>query len=185
MIHNIFVGKSGEEFLGTLDFGLFDGLQVQALHCSFCLGDKENMLHLPLVKCNCPIRGIIAHWSGDGEAFGQFCIDADFIGNIHAFSHTPLYTLAVLGVAIGEEIILHVLLSMIRSGKIAVFLCCEYAAVIFPFCAVVGNILHNHGGLFLIDEPDGLGDELLRVVLQHGKDVGTNTGQDFSRGTSG
>ena len=79
---------------------------------------------------------------------------------------------------------LHILLGMVGTGKIAGLLGGENGAVGHALRAVVGDLFHDHRGFFLVDEPDRLGDEFLRIVLQHSEDLGAKPCHDAGSGAA-
>ena len=63
------IGQFCEELLCTVNLGLLDWPQVQTLHRAFGFRHKVDVLHLALMKHDCPIRGIVSHRSRNKEAF--------------------------------------------------------------------------------------------------------------------
>ena len=73
---------------------------------------------------------------------------------------------------------MHVLLGLDCAGEVRVLLGREDGAVVGAFRLVVLDLLHDHRGLLLVDQTDGFGDELLRVVLVHGEGLGLDALED-------
>ena len=143
------------------------------------------MLHRALVEGNRPVRRIVTHGRGDGEALRQLGIDADFFREIHVLRHAPLHALAILGIAVRKDEILDVLLRAVSPGEVAVLFSGEDGAVVGSLRAAVGDLFHDHRGFLLIDEADSLDDEFLRVVAEHGELIGTDAVQNPCRASAG
>lgn len=105
MIANLAVGHLIEQFLCTRNFGLLDWTEIQTFHRSLCFGNKEYVLHCPLIESNRPVGRVIADRSWNVEALRQFCIYANFYSSIEILCEFTFD--ALLGGAICEYIILN------------------------------------------------------------------------------
>ena len=118
------------------------------------------------------------------EALRKFCVYTYFFGTVEVFSESPLD--AFVSGSVCEHIILNVLLGTVCFCKVsASFFCGEDVAVVDLLGLVVTYVFDDHRGFLLTDELDGLIDEFLRVVLEHGKHVGLEAGQDRRDGSAG
>ena len=110
MIHHIVVAEACKELLRAFDLGLLDGFQLQTFHRPLRLGNEEDMLDHPLVEGDRPVRRVVPHGRRDMETLGQLRVDADLIGCVHPLRHAPLDAFSILGIAVGKEVALHILL---------------------------------------------------------------------------
>ena len=135
------------------------------------------MLDGAFVECDCPVRRIVAYRRGNLEGSGQLGVDTNFLRSIQIFGKLTLN--ALVGRAIGKHIVLNCLLGKKRLIKaLGGLFCRKDRAVVFSLNGIVGDMLHNHSGLLLIDQPDHFRNKLFRVVLEHIELVGTDTLQD-------
>lgn len=177
MVSYLAGGNIIEELLGAGDFGLLDGAKLQAFHRTLGFSNEEDVLHGAGIKGNCPVGGVVAHRGGNVESLRELGVDAYFVGCIQAFGKFAFD--ALLCSAVGEYIVLHGFVRLECFIKaLAALVSSEDVAVIAANGLIVGDMLHNHGGLLLIDEPDDLGDKLLRIVLEHEDFVPTKAGED-------
>lgn len=158
--------------LCAADFCLLDGLQVQALHRALGLRDEEDVLHASLAEGDGPVRRVVADGRRYLEAARQLGVDHDLLVQFQLSSK------GLLAIRVREHVVLHVLLGLDRAGEVRVLLGREDGAVVGAFRLVVLDLLHNHRGLLLVDQTDGFGDELLRVVLVHGEGLGLDALED-------
>ena len=177
MVSYLTCGNIIEEFLCTGDFGLLDGAKLQAFHSSLGFGNEEDVLHGAGIKGNCPVGGVVTHGGGNVESFRELSVDTDFVGGIQTFGKFAFD--ALLRSAIGEHIVLHGFISLeCLIEVLAALVGGEDAAVVAADGLIVGDMLDDHGGFLLIDEPDDFGDKLFRIVLEHEDFVPTQAGED-------
>lgn len=156
---------------------MFNGAQFKGLHRAFGFCHKENVLDGAFVECDCPVRRIVAYRRGNLEGSGQLSVDTNFLRSIQIFGKLTLNTF--FGRAISKHIVLNCLLGKKRLIKaLGSLFCRKDRAVVFSLNGIVGDMLHNHSGLLLIDQPDHFRNKLFRVVLEHIELVGTDTLQD-------
>lgn len=166
-----------EQLLRTRDFCLLNRTQLKTFHCAFRFSYEENVLDRTFIESNCPVRRIVAHRRGDLKGSRQLSIDTHLVCRIQIFSKFSLN--ALIRRSIREHIVLNGFLC--KKCLIKALRCLfsrEDGAVIFAFNGVVGNMLYYHCSFLLIDEPDDLRDELLRVVPEHIELIHTDALQD-------
>ena len=121
----------------------------------------------------------MANGSRDIEPFGKLCIDENFLSSIQILRKFTLNTLFCQ--TIREYIVLNGFLRAVcLVHRQRGFFGSKDAAVIATFNRIIGNVLYDHGGFLLSNQPDHLGDEFLRIVSIHCKRIRTNTLQNFS-----
>ena len=70
IIDNLLPRQLFKQLSCTIDLRLFNWLQIQRFHSSFCLRYKENMFHCALMKSYRPVRRIIANRYWNRKPFG-------------------------------------------------------------------------------------------------------------------
>lgn len=184
MVAHVAGGNLIEQLSGAVNLGLLDAAKIQADHRTLGFSNEENVLHSPIMEGDGPVRGVIAHGGGDVEALRELCIDTDLVGGIQILGKLTLN--ALFRCSVGEHIILDCLggmeglvkaLAALFGGKDVVF--------VGTADLVVGNMIHDHRGLLFVDELDDLGDELLRIVLEHQELISTESGQNSGDSSAG
>ena len=96
-----------EELLGTRNFRLLDGLELQRFHCTLGLSNEIDVLYRPFVEGDSPVRGIVADRCRNMESLGELCVNANLFCGIQILNKLALAAHAVSGVTIGKHIILN------------------------------------------------------------------------------
>ena len=123
------------------------------------------MADLVLVEGDRPVGSVLPHRGGDVEPalpVRQLGVHDDLLGSIQVLGEPPLH------LAVCEDEILDVLLGSVCLVEVPFrTVHREDAVVELPLRHVVLDVIHDDGGLLLVDEFGDLLDELLRIDLEH------------------
>lgn len=82
-----------EQLLRAVDLGFFDRTKIEASHASLDLGNEVDVLDLPFIEYNRPVRRIVPKRCGNIESPRQLGVDEHLLRPVKAFRKAAFHAL--------------------------------------------------------------------------------------------
>lgn len=128
-----------------------------------------------------PVWVVVTYGGRDEESAWQLRVDGNLLTGIELGDEFPL------DLGICDDVVVDVLRQLVAGvGEVLLGLILRENRCVKPvFERIVGQVLDDRGCLLLVDEPGGLGDELLRIEPELGERLRGDSAEDCRRSTTG